>query len=127
MSIGVSIRVEGSVPTPDFSGAIERTHSRVGRLGVAAARANFSRHTKTGETIRNLRSRTLAGGVEFFDPAPQASFVEYGTKPHIIRPKNARALRWVGESGPIFAASVRHPGTGRSRGLRRPSRTMPRR
>lgn len=35
-----------------------------------------------------------------------------GTRPHVIRPKNARALRWVAQDGSIvFARSVQHPGT----------------
>ena len=41
-----------------------------------------------------------------------AVFQEFGTRPHLIRPVRARALRWFAETGePIFAMSVRHPGT----------------
>jgi HK97 gp10 family phage protein len=35
--------------------------------------------------------------------------VEFGTAPHIIRPKTKRALYWAGEKHPW--ASVNHPGT----------------
>jgi hypothetical protein len=35
--------------------------------------------------------------------------VEYGTAPHIIRPRNKRALYWPGANHPV--ASVNHPGT----------------
>ena len=80
-------------------------------LGVAAARTNFARHTDTGETIRELKSRTVSEGVEWYDPAPGGFYVEEGTVAHLIRPKNAKALRWMGPSGPIFAKEVRHPGT----------------
>jgi len=39
-------------------------------------------------------------------------FLEYGTSPHLIEPKNAEALRWFNEQGePVFARKVRHPGT----------------
>ena len=47
-------------------------------------------------------------------------YVEYGTAPHIIRPKNAKALHWKGTgTGPrggkvttdVFAKEVHHPGT----------------
>lgn len=35
-----------------------------------------------------------------------------GTRPHIIRPKNAKLLRFVAKDGKIvFAKVVRHPGT----------------
>ena len=46
--------------------------------------------------------------------APYALHVEYGTKAHIIRPKNKKALRWAsggGAGGWAFAKSVKHPGT----------------
>lgn len=40
-----------------------------------------------------------------------AIFVEKGTGPHIIRPKNARVLAWNDKSGAHFARRVNHPGT----------------
>lgn len=41
-----------------------------------------------------------------------ALYVEFGTPPHIIRPKNAQALHWKGENGQdVFATEVHHPGT----------------
>lgn len=43
--------------------------------------------------------------------APYAAYVELGTLPHIIRPVNARALRWMNETGIHFARIVHHPGT----------------
>lgn len=43
--------------------------------------------------------------------APYWADVEYGTKPHMIYPVNAKALRWEGPSGPVFAKKVKHPGT----------------
>ena len=36
--------------------------------------------------------------------------VEYGTPPHIIRPKNKKALHWGGKGGPVVKL-VHHPGT----------------
>lgn len=41
--------------------------------------------------------------------AKYAAFVHEGTKPHVIRPKNKRALFWPGAVQP--AKAVRHPGT----------------
>ena len=38
-------------------------------------------------------------------------YVEYGTGPHIIEPRHARALRFETEEGIVFAKRVRHPGT----------------
>jgi len=40
-----------------------------------------------------------------------AVFVHFGTRPHDIKPKNAKALRWVGGDGLFhFAKVVEHPG-----------------
>ena len=35
--------------------------------------------------------------------------VDLGTKPHIIRPKNKKALHWGGKNGPVVK-EVHHPG-----------------
>jgi HK97 gp10 family phage protein len=43
--------------------------------------------------------------------ANYARYVHEGTRPHIIRPRHAQALRFKIGSQVIFAASVRHPGT----------------
>ena len=43
---------------------------------------------------------------------PYASFVENGTRPHMIFPKRATVLSWIGyDGGRVFARFVRHPGT----------------
>jgi len=44
-------------------------------------------------------------------PLEYAVYVERGTRPHIIRPKRARALRFVVGGETVFARLVRHPGT----------------
>ena len=43
--------------------------------------------------------------------APYASHVEFGTRPHIIVPKNKRFLHWKVSGKSIFAKKVNHPGT----------------
>jgi hypothetical protein len=44
-------------------------------------------------------------------PSPVALWQNRGTPPHLIRARNARALRFVTSGGTRFARSVRHPGT----------------
>lgn len=57
------------------------------------------------------------------DGKPIHFFLEFGTSPHIIRPKGklfggADALHWVGPTGKdIFAKIVRHPGSKKHVGL----------
>lgn len=40
-----------------------------------------------------------------------AEYVNDGTRPHIIRPRRAQALRFVVGGQIVFARVVRHPGT----------------
>ena len=42
--------------------------------------------------------------------APHAIFVTAGTRPHEIRPKDKKSLRWVVGNRFVFAKSVKHPG-----------------
>ena len=61
----------------------------------------YTRHT-TGETVT----------AEFTTDVFYAKFVRDGTPPHIIRPRNARMLRWLNQSqDPVYARQVNHPGT----------------
>ncbi|MEV5929907.1 hypothetical protein ACPCSG_26990 [Streptomyces cellulosae] len=42
---------------------------------------------------------------------PAVHFVLNGTRPHIIRPRRAKALRFEAGGEVVFAAYARHPGT----------------
>lgn len=42
--------------------------------------------------------------------APFAKYVQWGTRPHDIRPKNKKALRWPVAVGFRYAKVVHHPG-----------------
>ena len=65
-----------------------------------------------------LRSSIEKGGVGDFlyvsmgNPrAYYAPYVEYGTRPHMIYPRRAQALRFEVRGKTVFAKYVRHPGT----------------
>ena len=72
---------------------------------------------------RNIYAKQIDGGVEggVKDDGMMVTwrggrinygmFLEYGTRPHIIRPKKKKSLRWSGKGGDIFAGEVNHPGT----------------
>jgi hypothetical protein len=67
---------------------------------------------KTGNLRRSIRvGRITARSAETIAGANYAAHVEFGTKAHEIRPRNARALRWKVPGGYRFATRVRHPGT----------------
>lgn len=40
---------------------------------------------------------------------PYAGFIEFGTRPHVIRPRSKQALAWKGAEHPVRL--VHHPGT----------------
>lgn len=69
---------------------------------------------RTGDLRRSERySRTFHGDtlrLEFTAHTPYAPYVVGGTRPHIIRPRAARALHWSDGSGSHFAKVVHHPG-----------------
>ncbi len=83
---------------------------------------NIKPHSKTGRLERNAYVDVEDNGIELGirnqgmmvdskgGRVNYALFVEKGTKPHIIKPKKKKALRWVGGSGFIFAKEVHHPG-----------------
>lgn len=77
------------------------------------------RHTKTGALFQSARlARTDDGWRVYHDlqRAPHAPFVHWGTKPHVIRPKDRKALRytregvfwfWFGPKSPRERAMIR--------------------
>lgn len=105
---------------------------------IEATNAVFAKHTikndpvpwRTGNLLQSFRFVTARLQARWFPTARYAPFVEHGTRPHMIFPKNAKVLAWqkggVGKyvtsaSGKsyyksskgvmVFAANVRHPGT----------------
>jgi hypothetical protein len=71
------------------------------------------RHSRTGALARSV-TITRDGDGWFvghrLQMAPHALFVHWGTRPHLIRPKKRKALRWVAGGQFAFARVVRHPG-----------------
>lgn len=93
-------------------------------LGLAAVReAKLLVPRKTGNLGRSIKVARVSGtSVTVVATAGYAAFVELGTRPHDIRPKNAKVLAWGGArrlSGALrsgskptnFATLVHHPGT----------------
>ena len=72
-----------------------------------------SKHHKTGALWRSVyKAQTPSGWFIGHDQqhAPHARFVIEGTRPHLITPKNKKALRWPSGGKFIFAKEVKHPG-----------------
>lgn len=64
----------------------------------------------TGD-LKNSISYNVNGSILSFNMAEHALFVEFGTKPHIIVPKEKKALKWKSGGSDVFAKKVYHPGT----------------
>lgn len=83
-----------------------------------AADARVGTHYQTGALARSLRLRPKGDSAWIIDHngqhAPHALFVHWGTRAHIIRPKDKKTLRWPSGQGGgthfVFARFVRHPG-----------------
>jgi hypothetical protein len=71
------------------------------------------KHTKTGALVQSLQNRYVPGVYTIehdLQRAPHAVFVHWGTRPHTIRPKLRKALRWPTNNVFAFAKVVNHPG-----------------
>ena len=85
------------------------------RLVAADARVNAPVDTgRMAQAIKedpivSLGPFRVIGGVT--SHAPYSAFVHMGTRPHVIRPRNAAALRFTSGGRTVFASSVNHPGT----------------
>jgi len=70
-------------------------------------------HTVTGALANSVFLRSINSGfVVGLDTqaAPHALFVHFPTKPHLIKPKKKKTLRWAGNGVFNFSKSVMHPG-----------------
>lgn len=83
----------------------------------------------TGRLRSSIRNRVDSSGDtvgRISTNVEYAPFVELGTRPHVIRARNAQALkfRWHGRT--IYVKSVHHPGTAAKSFLRRALREVSR-
>ena len=108
-------RMEAIKPNIEFMGRLALSAVREQKLLVPRKTSNLGRSIRIG-AVTPRRAETVA-------TAHYAAYVERGTRPHIIRPKNKKVLRWAADgSGRLtgavraggqarFAKRVRHPGT----------------
>jgi len=90
---------------PWFSGKfLRRSGERIAELMREKA------PVRTGRLRQSITVRLETEKVTVGPAVPYAPYVEYGTKPHIIRPVNAKALAFEVGGTTVFAKLVRHPG-----------------
>ena len=105
-----------------FARLVPETQTKVLRglaqVAFDAAQTQVDTHTQTGALARSLRLRSDGEGGWIIghdqQHAPYAPFVHFGSRPHVIRPREKKALRWPsgqgGRTGFVFAKWVKHPG-----------------
>lgn len=116
---------------------IQVDQSAAGEVGLQAARrlaidttrrvlnrGNVLTPVKTGRLRSGNDSRIQEQGLRVtgtvFNNTKYAIFVHDPTKPHIIRPRSKKVLRFLGADGAtVFARQVNHPGTKGQPWLRR--------
>lgn len=104
--------------------SLNKLHITISRKLAEAIKSNAERlaPSRTGRLRRSIRIVEEAGGYAILmggHEAPYAPFIEYGSKPHIIRARRARALRFEVHGETVYVKYVRHPGTRAQRILNR--------
>ncbi len=98
-----------AIATREFGTAIEKTAFKI--EGDAKRNAPVNKQSGGG-TLRQSISSKMTGKASAViqSKAKYSAYVDQGTKPHIIRVKNARVLA-NRRTGQIFGKVVWHPGT----------------
>jgi hypothetical protein len=83
---------------------------------LSASSAVLAKHTvkgvvpwRTGFLAQTFRAELTTGMLRWFPTASYAPFVEFGTAPHTVYPKEKKALFWPGAAHPV--RMVNHPGS----------------
>jgi len=114
---------EASADISKLAEALRRTaaESHTTTFDVMVQSANFIRNemlalvpVKTGVLRNSIHIQVESDRVIIgpnMSQAPYAGYVEFGTKPHVIRASKAKALRFMVGSTVVYAKKVNHPGT----------------
>ncbi len=97
------------------TGLIDKETRRAGEFGLVhvGQHPEFKPRTGALQKATEFRILKLKSGakVTFLNPAKYAAAIDSGARPHIIRPRRAKALRFIARGGSVvFARMVRHPG-----------------
>ncbi|MFH9368072.1 HK97-gp10 family putative phage morphogenesis protein [Streptomyces anulatus] len=111
-------RVLGSM-SDDVKRAVDRT--RIDVQNEARRRAPVDTGRLRSSIVSRAEGSGRTVGYVVGTNVNYAAAVEYGTAPHVIVPKNGKALYWPGARHPV--AKVNHPGT-RAQPFMRPAIEM---
>lgn len=121
MSLSISIKQSGF---EEAIASLDRMPDSLDRAMVSGTRKSTEYVEDAYKALIPKRTgRTASTITSVLEPSPNgatgyvgtddaiASFLEYGTRPHRIVPRDAKALRFEIGSRVIFAKGVNHPGT----------------
>jgi hypothetical protein len=115
--VGVSYRLDLNRPELDRQSeafgrrrmrSLQRRIANQARADVPVRTGNLGRSIGEGQ-VRVTGPRTVSGSVHA--TARYAAPVHEGSRPHVIRPRRAKALRFEIGGRTVFAKMVRHPGS----------------
>lgn len=99
--------------------AVQKQLTAYGRLLVEEAKneapvktgtlRNSIRFAVRQQGARGMRLEVTAGNRQ--RPPVVVKTILFGSKPHVIKPKRAKMLRFVSKGKTVFARRVKHPGT----------------
>lgn len=112
------------INVPNMANLVELATERATDVAIARVKEEAVQNApaQTGELRRGI--------VDDYDKkqviatAKHSAPVEFGTAPHVITPKNGKALRFVKNGKEIFVKKVNHPGTKPQPFMRLAARTV---
>lgn len=104
--------------------AKDRIIAAMSEIAYDATKAGAGRHKKTGNLENSVYNRAIPNGREVGHDGEflrrsyrgdgvgkdYSLFVLFGTRPHEIKPKRKKALRWTQNGNFVFSKFVKHPG-----------------
>lgn len=111
MRVKVTINRAGINAACRLEGVYHDLERRADRVISAAGFAVIERSGAYRRGLQRDRFRARAGraGVRVTATAAHSAVLEFGSRPHVIEPRNKRALFWRGAAHPV--QRVQHPGT----------------
>ncbi len=114
----IRARLEGLEELADELSALSLRLGRGAADSALQLASTFAEEARNRAPVRTGRLRdsiTLrrAGDSTYIveATAPYAGYVEYGSRPHTIEPRRARALRIEADGRTVYAQRVHHPGS----------------
>ncbi len=101
---------------PTISEGIQRAVNMAATEGAAEAKTRHQFTNRTGDLERSIAALHDTAtrqdyGSEIVALKKYASWVENGTRPHVISAKNVKALHFIWKDVPVFFKRVNHPGS----------------